>query len=91
LWRYIINSSTSEENRTSAKIKINNLVDVLEQTISFTGAEISANLKWLIRSKWRQVKSHNNNNSSGTSKELYFHTNNSKCFGTWQNIFVQFQ
>ncbi|GEM_PF-2067736 len=76
-----------EENRTSAKIKINNLVDVLEQTISFSGAEISTNLKWFIDQSGDKLKVTITTTPLGTSKELYF-TPPTASVGTWQNIFV---
>ncbi len=75
-----------EENRTSAKIKINGLVDVLEQSITFSGAEISANLKWFVDQSGDKLKV-TITTSLGTSKELYF-TPPTASVGTWQNIFV---
>ena len=75
-----------EENRTSAKIKINSLIDVLEQSILFSGAEISANLKWFVDQSGDKLKV-TITTSIGTSKELYF-TPPTASVGTWQNIFV---
>lgn len=75
-----------EENRTSAKIKVNGLVDVLEQSITFSGAEISANLKWYVDQSGDKLKV-TITTSIGTSKELYF-TPPTTSVGTWQNIFV---
>ncbi|MGC9089552.1 MAG: stalk domain-containing protein, partial [Caldisericia bacterium] len=75
-----------EENRTSAKIKVNGLIDVLEQSITFSGAEISANLKWYVDQSGDKLKV-TITTSLGTSKELYF-TPPTASVGTWQNIFV---
>jgi len=75
-----------EESRTSAKIKVNGLVDVLEQSITFSGAEISANLKWFVDQSGDKLKV-TITTSLGTSKELYF-TPPTASVGTWQNIFV---
>jgi hypothetical protein len=76
-----------EENRTSAKIKVNSLIDVLEQTISFSGAEINANLKWYVDQSGDKLKVTITTTPLGTSKELYF-TPPTASVGTWQNIFV---
>ncbi|MBC7194142.1 MAG: hypothetical protein H5U37_00550 [Caldisericia bacterium] len=75
-----------EENRTSAKIKVNSLVDVLEQTISFSGAEIGAKIKWFVDQSGDKLKV-TVTTSLGTSKELYF-TPPTASSGTWQDIFV---
>lgn len=75
-----------EENRTSAKIKVNSLIDVLEQSITFSGSEISANIKWFVDQSGDKLKV-TITTSIGTSKELYF-TPPTASVGTWQNILV---
>lgn len=75
-----------EERRTSAKVKVNSLIDVVEETITFSGAEISTNLKWYVDQSGDKLKV-TITTSIGTSKELYF-TPPTASSGTWQNIFV---
>jgi len=75
-----------EENRTSAKVKVNNLVDVLEETITNFGSEIRANIKWYVDQSGDKLKV-TITTSIGTSKELYI-TPPTASVGTWQNITV---